>query len=303
MRALWKILRQSFDCFIRDDAMEMAAAVAFYSVLSLGPIVVITLTIVDKVWGDLSTREQVVQQVETLAGKESARVVEVVISAAAQPRGFGAAAIVSIVTLIVAANGVFAQLQAAMNKVWNVKPHQRWVWGFFRRRLISLSMLIFVSLAVIASLVSTAIISLAVQYLGDDPTISIVLPRYLAAGSSFVIFTLLFGIMFRVLPDVTVPWIDVWVGATVTAVLFAIGKELIGLYLRSAGVGSAYGAAGSLVVFLVWIYYSAIILFAGAEFTRAFAQWRGDRVLMEDYAEAAHSEPSTELAGPVGSGE
>jgi membrane protein len=267
MRRLWHLLRDTAQAFHDDGAMQLAAAVAFYAALSLGPLLIITLRVVGRVWGAEAVRNQIIQQIHSVMEGSSARTLEAVLKNADEGAGWNFAAVVGIITLAFSAMAVFSQLQDAMNKVCRAAPDHTRVWGFIKKRLLTLAMLAIIAAVVLGSLlfswVINGITSLAPDYL---PAMSGIL-KLTNIGINLAIFTVVFASIFKILPDADVAWRDVWLGAVVTTILFAAGKEVIAMLLGRNAVAGLYGAAGSMVLLLLWVYYSSVILFVGAEFT------------------------------------
>lgn len=278
------IVRRAIKQFTEDKAVVLAGALSFYTSLSLAPLVILLLWIVGAAGRDW--QQSMIDEVRQLIGPEGSRVVEIVVeNAASTPALSTIAGWVSIATLVFGATIAFAQLQTAMNIIWDVRVKPgRGLHGFIRKRLLSVGMFVTLGFLLLVSLAISASISFVSTHLGE------VLPgglfwRGLNLAGNLLVFTLLFALAFRYLPDARIPWRYVWFGALVTALLFGAGKYLIGLYLGNSSVGSAYGAAGSLVVLLVWVYFSTIIVFFGAEITQARAALHGRRVVPAPYAE------------------
>jgi len=285
---LWKIVKRAAGDFSEDDAVTQAAAVAFYTALSFAPLMVITLTVAGFLGDDAQAK--VVDQVRGVIGPSAAGAVDMVIENAEERPSLGSlAGIIGVVTLLISATGVFAQLQSALNTIWDVKAKPgRGVWNWVRKRILTFGLLLVILFLLLVSLGISAGLSLIIS--GEGWVWQVV-----NVVVSFAVFTLLFAVMFKVLPDVSIDWKDVWLGAAATALLFVLGKFAIGLYLGNSGLGPAYGAAGSLIVFLIWVYYSSIILFFGAELTQAYAMETGSRFVPEEHAEwvdpGRHPEP------------
>jgi membrane protein len=283
LRTIWEVVEKAAVAWMADNAMRLGASLAFYTLLSSAPLVVIVLAIAGFVFGGNAVQGQLVAQLRDLMGDEGAKAVQTMIANAARPGSGVIAMTVGILTLLFAASGVFAELQDALNTVWGVKPRPgRALWVIVRERFLSFVMILGIGFLLLVSLVVTALLSALTGYAGLDH-IGII-GQVLSFCISFLVIMLLFAMIFKFLPDVKIGWGDVWVGAAVTSLLFAVGKLLIGLYLGRASIGSAYGAAGSLVVFLVWIYYSSLILFYGAEFTKVYAQEVGSHIEPTDNA-------------------
>lgn len=270
----WATIKEAGKDWVEDKAAQQGAALAFYSVLSLAPLVVISLAMVSFFVKDAGV--QFGAQVETLVGKEGAEAIGSMVTANKQKPAAGSiAAILGIITLLFGASGAFGQLQETMNTIWDAKPKpSSGIWNMIRSRFLSFTMVLGTGfLLLVSMLLSTAIAAIG-TYLGSGFPGSEALVHTANAIATFIAVTLLFAMIFKLLPDKQIAWRDVWVGALLTAVLFTIGKMLIGLYLGKSAVGSSYGAAGSLVVLLVWIYYSAQVLFFGAELAHAYAERR-----------------------------
>jgi membrane protein len=257
----------------------MAAALAYYTVFALAPILIISIAVAGLVLGQEAAEGRIVGQISGLIGSTSAAAVEAMIAAARKPSSGILATIIGLATLLFGATGVFGELQDSLDTMWGVKPKPGR--GFFRMlktRFISFTMVLGIGFLLLVSLVVSAAISALGAWLGGLLPLPELLMQAINLTVSVAVVTLLFAMIFRVLPDVDIAWRDVWAGALFTAVLFALGKLGIGLYLGKSSVGSSYGAAGALVVILVWVYYSAQILFFGAELTRAWAYQHGSRI-------------------------
>lgn len=283
-----EVLKATVRDFREDKALRLAAAMSYYALLSLAPLLIVAVAVAGMVWGRQSASAEVVEQMENQVGAAGAEVAQSVLASAAQPaRGIVALAIGGGV-LLLGATGLFLQLQGALNTIWDVRPRPgQGVRGFIRKRVLSLAMVLGVGLLLLVLLAASTAISAAHEYLaGLVPGMEWIW----RAGNellSFALMTLLFALVFKYVPDVRIRWRDVWTGAAVTAVLFLAGRFLLGWYLGRGSVGSAYGAAGSLVAMLVWVYYSSVLLFLGAEFTQAQARARGAPIVPAQYAVAA----------------
>lgn len=271
-----------------DNAARLAAALSFYAAISIAPLLLVVIAVAGFVFGEDAARGAIMSQLEGLIGIDSAATVQSMVESAAKPRTGAFATIVGIVVLLFGASGVFGELQSAMNAIWEVQPRPgRTIWELVRQRFLSLTMVFGVAFLLMISLVvSAGLAALGGLLVGRVPGAPM-LWQLLGHGVSFLVITLLFAMIFKVLPDVKLRYRDVWIGALFTSALFLIGKLLVGLYISKADVATTYGAAGSVVVMLVWIYYSSQIFFFGAEFTQAFARLHG-----------SHWEP-TEGAMPV----
>ena len=264
-----------FDAWIEARAPKMAAALAYYSAFAVAPLLVIALAVAGFVFGADAARGALVSQLDGLLGESGAQVVEDLIRRSSRPRETLLAAALAVVGLLIASTGVFAELQDSLNALWKVRKRPgRGLLGTLRDRFLSFTMVLGVGFLLLVSLVASA----ALQGIGAFITgwagksaLLLGLNHVLAFG----LVTLLFGAMFRFLPDARTRWRDVWLGASVTAALFTLGKFLIGLYLGRSTWASTYGAAGSFVVFLIWVNYSAQIFFLGAQFTKTYADRLG----------------------------
>jgi membrane protein len=280
------MLRQTVFDWIDDKAPQLGAALAFYTALSIAPLLVISLGIAALVFGEEAARGGVQDQMQFLVGDQGAKAIEEMISSA-NDTGKGVVATgLSLVILLVGASGVFGQLQQSLNVIWKVQPKAgRGIVGIVRDRFLSVVMVLGSAFLLLVSLLLSAALSSLESVTTSLPESMLWISQLLHIGVSFVVITLLFAMMFKYLPDAKIAWQDVWLGATITAVLFTVGKFAIGLYLGHSSMASSYGVAGSFVVLLVWVYYSAQILFLGAEFTQVHASERGRRIIPAENAE------------------
>jgi membrane protein len=294
---LWRLVAATGAEWYRDRAQRMGAALAFYTVFALAPGLVIVVAVTGLLIEPTAARSRIVEQFHLLAGPDAASAIDAVIEATDDPAAGALATRLAVLALVLGLWGVFGELQDALNSIWQVTPRPaRNLAAFLRQRLWSLTTVLGTGFLLLVSLVISAwLAALGKFFQGLLP----VPAALLEAAHSLVSLggiTGLFALMFKVLPDVEVPWRDVWPGALLTAGLFTGGKLLIGLYLGRSGIASAYGAAGSLVVVLVWVYYSAQILYFGAEFTKVSARARRARVRPAEFAEPAPA-PGRRAAG------
>ena len=256
-----------------DNCMRLSASLAFYTALSLAPLVVIVVGVAGLITERQQVTAQLEQQIRLLMGPSSQQLVHTIL-ATTEPQGGTLAAMIGIVTLAIGATAVFGELQAALNLIWEVKPKSingMWanLWRWLRQRVFSLAIVFAIAFLLLVSLAVSAALAGIEQYLrGPELTL---LSRGLEVTVSVLVITYLFALLFRYVPDAEIHWRDVWLGGLVSAVLFTLGKVGIGYYIGRASIGSAYGAAGSLIALLVWVYYSSLIVFFGAEFTHAWA--------------------------------
>ena len=288
MRTWWTLLKEAFEKWSADKAPRLGAALSYYTVFSLVPLLVLAISIAGLVFGTEAAQQAIMAQIESLVGPQSAAAIKQMLEIAQRPSSGALASAIAVVTLLLGASGVFAQLQDALNTVWSVEPKAgRGLWGTIKDRLFSLMAVLGTGFLLLVSLVlSAALAAFGKMFQGRLPGHEGLL--HLAdLAISFGVITLLFAMMFKLLPDAKIAWRDVWIGAGLTSVLFTVGKFAIGMYLGKADVGSAYGAAGSLVILLVWVYYSSQILLYGAEFTSVYANRYGSRIVAVSNASAA----------------
>jgi membrane protein len=266
----WTVVKKTFTEWVDDDVPTHAASLAYYTIFSIAPTLIIAVAVAGSIFGQEAARGEIQTQIQGLVGESGAKVIEDMMASAARPGAGLVASILGIVILIFGATGVFAALQTALNHIWAVKPKKtNGVIAFLRTRLLSFGMVLGVGFLLLVSLVVSAGISALGNWLHSGQ-----FERVWQTANFFVSFgvvTVLFAMIYKVLPDIKIAWRDVWLGASVTAVLFNIGKFLIGLYIGKSSVASSYGAAGSFAVLLLWVYYSSMVLFLGAEFTQVYA--------------------------------
>lgn len=273
----YQLAKKSINAWIDDYAPSMGAAISYYTVFSIAPLLLIVIAVAGFVWGRDAVQGEIVGQLQGLIGQEGATGIQALIESANKPTKGLVATGISVVILIVGATTVFAELQSALDRVWDVPPAQKasGIWATLRARLLSLGFILGLGFLLAVSLVFSA----GIAAFGGWATGLVPGWEFLLQGInillSLCISTVLFAMIFKLMPQAKVSWRDVWVGAVVTAVLFEIGKSLIGLYIGKSSVTSSFAAAGSLVVLLVWVYYSAQIFLLGAEFTWVFAHDHG----------------------------
>jgi len=285
-KKIWALIKDTFSGFSDDKVTRLAGSLAYYTVFSLGPLLVVIIS----VCGIFLAREAVEGKISDVlsgfVGEDTAKQLQDIVKNAAISGKGKIAAIIGGVTLLVGATTVFAEIQEAINDIWGIKakPKKGWL-KMIQNRLLSFSVIISLGFLLLVSLTLTGIVEGVSTYLSQRyPDVTVIFFYILNLVLTLVISTLIFGVIFKVLPDAQIKWKDVRAGAIVTAVLFMIGKFLISLYISGTKVGSTYGAAGSLVILLVWVYYSSIILYIGAEFTKAYAVSYGSKILPNTYA-------------------
>lgn len=274
-------LKQVLKGFSDHESTTMAASLAYYTIFSLPPLLVIVITIAGLFWGEQAVRQRVTGEIRGVVGDAGVEQIKTMMSAAAKKQRGTLATVIGVVVLLFGATGVVGQLQYALNRVWNVKPDPKagGIWPFIHKRILSFAMILGVAFLLTVSLVLTTLLAAAGEQLQGWFSGNVSKPLLLALNFAvtLVVLAIVFAAMFRWLPDARTAWSSTLLGGTATAVLFIIGKFLLGLYLGRQDP-SAYGPAAALVLILVWVYYSSIIVLLGAEFTRAWAERRGRKV-------------------------
>lgn len=274
-RSLRTLIQRTFSNWINDDAPRLGAALAFYTVLSLAPLIVLTLSGVALVLGRSASESEFFDQAQSVIGSEGTNALRSMIKHTQEPFSRGLASLFGVATLLFGASGVFAELRSDLNTIWRVRPkNANGFMSIIKDRFFSFGMVLAVGLLLLASLLldaSLAVLGRFFKQLLPLPEIDLAM---LDSAVTLVAISSLFALIFKYVPETRTPWKEVWIGGVVTALLFTLGNELIGLYLGKAGIGSAYGAAGSLIVIIVWVYYSAQVFFLGAEFTHVLAESR-----------------------------
>jgi len=268
------LFKQTVSDWLEDKAPQLGAALAYYAVFSIPPLMVLVVALAGLVYkGDAAGA--ISKELGTLIGEETAKSIFQIQPSSTQSTG-AFPTVFGLLLLLFGATGVFAQLQDAMNTIWEVRAApNRGFWGTVKDRFVSFAMVSGVAFLLLISLVLTAAVGVFAQWLPAGE----VWGHLLELGLSFVMITVVFAMIFKYLPDVKIAWTDVWIGAAATAGLFVLGKFLIGLYLAKGAIASSYGGAGAVIVMILWVYYSAQILFLGAEFTQVYANTYGSRVV------------------------
>ncbi|MBB6108381.1 YihY/virulence factor BrkB family protein [Mucilaginibacter lappiensis] len=284
LKRLWKILVATFSGFIRDNGLKLSASLAYYTVFSIAPLLFLLIALVGLI--PVAKTDTLYQQIGTYVGASAANQIH---STVASLKLNGKSAFgfsIGIITLLVGASSIFVEIQDSLNMIWRVKakPKSGWV-KLLQNRFLSFSLIISLGFLLLASL----LVNLIIEALGKKiehflPAITGLLLQAVNLGITLVVITILFGIIFKFLPDVKIKWKDVRTGAFFTALLFMLGQYLIGLYIQYTAQGSVYGAAGSLIVILIWIYYTSAILYIGAEFTQVYAEASGSHIEPAEYA-------------------
>lgn len=282
LKSAGRLLKETYAEWKEDKALRLGAALSYYTVFSLPPLLVLVVAVAGLVFGAEAARGQIVKEFQGLIGQGGTETVQTMIAQASKPKTGRISTLVSVAVLLLGATGVFTQLQDALNTIWDVRPKPGvGIRYTLKIRAISLALVLAIAFLLLVSLVISSLLAAFGGYISSIVS-GVPMVEALLHGVNFLvsfgIITLLFALMFKTLPDAKIAWGDVWLGAAFTAFLFTIGKYLIGLYLGKSDVGTAYGAAGSLVLILLWVFYSSQILFFGAEFTQVYANRYGSRI-------------------------
>jgi membrane protein len=282
-KKFWVILKGAFAEFSEDNVLRLSAALAYYAIFSIGPLLAIVVGLAGIAFGHEHVRHQIEGQLQSMLGPNSAKTIESMMSA----QKYGTSlitTIVGVVALLIGAGGVFGQLQDALNTIWEVKAKPgTGLWRFIRNRFLSFTMVLGTGFLLLVSTALTTFLTATAGTIGSMLPFSEALIHVLNFIVSFGVVTLLFAMIFKYLPDVKIPFRKVWVGAIGTAFLFTVGKYALSLYLGRASTSSTYGAAGSVIIILMWVYYASVILFFGAEFTQVYAKQTGAKVVPGEF--------------------
>jgi membrane protein len=290
IKKLWLLLKDTGNSWLENKVPQLAAALAYYTIFSLAPLLIIVIAVAGLVFGADAARNGLVGQIQSLVGQKGAQAIQTIIAGASRPETGVIATVIGVIVLIIGATGVFTQLQDSLNTIWGVKPRPgQSILYLLRSRLLSFGLILGIGFLLLVSLTISAALAAFGDFLrgiilGFTPLLHIV--NFLI---SFGVISVLFAMLFKFLPDAEVAWGDVWMGAVLTAFFFTIGKLLIGLYLGKSSLVSSFGAVSSIIIVLVWIYYSAQILYFGAEFTKVYANRYGSHI-----KPAAHAVPLTD---------
>jgi membrane protein len=288
LTSIVSLLKPALWQWYNHNAFEMAAALAYYTLVSLAPLIIILIAIVGPFFGTAATENYIVGAIAGIAGEESARAVQAIVHNANQQGSGMLASVIGVALLLLGAGAVVGQLQQSLNVIFGVtpKPDIDW-WAFLRARFFSYAMLLAIGFLLMVSLIITTVLSAITKYFAYLlPSLAAIWPA-VDLVSSFALVTLLFALIYKILPDVHIAWRDALLGAALTSFLFSVGKFAIGLYLGRSSVAAAYGAAGSVVTILLWVYYSALIVFYGAEITQLYATEVGAGVAANELADKA----------------
>jgi membrane protein len=294
-KSIWQFLKTTINEWVEAEPFQLAAALSYYTLFSLAPLLIIAIGVAGLVFGREAAQNQIVEALQGMIGQESAQAVQGMIQEAnAKPKTGIISTVIGIVALLFGAGGVVGQLQTSLNKIWEVTPKPgQGIWGFLRQRFFSFAMVLGIGFLLLVSLVVTAVLSSLTGMLSSLFGDATFVAHAVDILVSFGFVTLLFALIYKFVPDVEIQWKDVWVGAALTSILFTIGKYLIGLYIGTSGVSSSFGAAGSLITVLVWVYYSSLIFFLGAEFTKVYASEYGSGVVPAENAQRINATPQS----------
>ncbi|MBK0380200.1 YihY/virulence factor BrkB family protein [Mucilaginibacter segetis] len=286
LKQLWKVLMATFSGFGRDNGLKLSASLAYYTVFSLGPLLILIISLAGLFLGTDAATNRLYPEIEHYVGSKAAMQIQEMLKNLALSGKTGIAVVIGVATLLLGASSIFVEIQDSLNIIWRVKakPKRGWV-KLLTNRFLSFSLIVSLGFLLLASL----LINLIMKALSERiehflPAVTGLLLQVVNLGITLIVISVLFGIIFKFLPDVKIKWKDVRSGAFFTAILFMIGQYIIGLYIQYTAQSSTYGAAGSLIVILVWIYYTAAILYMGAEFTQVYAEAIGSRIEPADYA-------------------
>lgn len=283
---LWIVLRDSFNGFLDDRCLKLSAALAYYTIFSLAPLLVLIMSLASIFLGEEAIQGQIFGQINGLVGNDAAKQIQDMIKSVGLSGKTNTALAIGIVTLLIGATSIFAEIQDSVNLIWRVKakPKQGWL-KLLKDRLLSSSLIVSLGFLLLVSLVANGIVlALSDQLTRFLPGLGVYVVSAINFAVSSAVVAILFAVIFKVLPDAKIAWKDVRGGAIFTTLLFMVGRYLIGLYIETTGTSSTYGAAGSMIVILTWIYYTAAILYFGAEFTQAYANHFGLKIEPADNA-------------------
>jgi len=285
-KGVWELVCTSFNGFWDDKILKLSGALAYFTVFSIGPMLIVMIFFADLFYGREAIEGTIYGQIQGFVGKDAALQIQEIIRNATLSGTSRVTAIIGFVTLLIGASTVFAEIQDSINMIWNLKPKPKKGWlKILLNRLLSFSIVVSLGFILLVSLIINGLIEGLMDRLQQQfPNTTVVLVYIVNLSVTFLVITSLFAIIYKVLPDAIIKWRDVFTGAMVTAMLFMLGKFGMTFYIGTSRIGSTYGAAGSLVVLLLWVYYSSIILYFGAEFTKAWAAAYGSRILPSPYA-------------------
>lgn len=286
MKIAFRIFKDTFQSFLDDKGLKLSASLSYYTVFSMAPLLLLLISLASIFFGRDAIQGQIFGEINGLIGNEAAVQIQEIIKNTELSGKTTLAVIIGGITLLIGATSIFGEIQDSINIIWKVKakPKRGWL-KLIQDRLRSSSLIVGLGFLLIVSLLVNGVLLALSEWLKNYfPDMTLIIFQIINISISFIVITLLFGVIFKVLPDAKIAWKDVRAGAFFTACLFMLGRFLIGLYIDYSGTGSAYGAAGSLIIILVWVYYTAAILYFGAEFTKVYAEYTGARIEPADYA-------------------
>jgi membrane protein len=286
LKQLWKVLMATFSGFSSDNGLKLSASLAYYTVFSIAPLLIIVISVAGLVLGQDAASNRLYPEIEHYVGAGPAAQIQEILKHLALSGKSGIAVVIGIITLLLGASSIFIEIQDSLNIIWRVKakPKRGWV-QLLKNRFVSFSLIISLGFLLLATLAINLVMDALNTWLAHFlPAVTRLVLKGVNIGVTLVVITTLFGIIFKFLPDVKIKWRDVRSGAFFTALLFMLGQYVISLYIQYTAQGSAYGAAGSIIVILVWIYYTSAILYIGAEFTQVYAEASGSHIEPADYA-------------------
>ncbi|MEJ7779171.1 MAG: YihY/virulence factor BrkB family protein [Daejeonella sp.] len=286
LKDLWTLLYKAFNAFWDDNALKMSASLAYYTIFAIAPLLLIIVSLAGIIYGQEAAQGKIFAELNKFVGSDAANQIQEIIKNISDNQDTSFAIIIGFITLFIGTTGVFVEIQDSINEIWRVKakPKTGWV-KLITNRILSFSMVIGLGFILIVSLVINGIVlALSEKLQVYFPDLTIMVINFFNVALTFIVISALFGIIFKFLPDVLIEWKDVRMGAFFTALLFMIGKFIIGFYIEKVGPGTTYGAAGSLIVILIWVYYTSAILFFGAEFTQVYADCYGGKIKPAPYA-------------------
>ncbi len=287
LKLVWQSLKEAFKGFSDDKVTKLSASLSYYTVFSLAPLLLVVIFIAGIILGQEAAQGTIFRQLNNLVGNDTAAQVQEIIKNASLSGKSGIALVIGIITLLIGATTVFGEIQDSINGIWGLKPKPKMgIMKLLQTRLLSFGLIATLGFLLLVSLAATTVVESMGNRLQEYmPDVTVVIFYIINLVLNLVITTLLFAIIFKVLPDAKIKWKDIWPGAITTSLLFLIGKFLISFYISKSDLGTTFGAAGSLVILLVWVYYSAMILYFGAEFTQAYAFNKGAKIVPDKYAE------------------
>jgi membrane protein len=279
LRPVWELLSETYQKWRQDNAPTLGAALAFYTTFSMAPLLIIVTAIFGVILGKETVQVEILRRVQELIGAQGAGAVKMMLKAAYRPGSGLPATIIGILVILIGSTSALVMLKRALNLIWGARPDPKApILNLIKERLLSFIMILVIGLLLVLSVLLSIVLSLVTGFFQNLLTVPPFFIQVCDFALSFLLITLLFAVVYKVLPDVDIAWTDVWVGSAITAILFTLGKFLFGMYLARSTIRSAYGAASSLAIILVWVYYSAQIFFIGAELTQVYANRYGSRV-------------------------